>query len=178
MAVPVVMDYRGDFAFAASPEEVWALIERVDRYPAWWGWIREFRCEGGLRSGGELSGQVVPPVPYRMRVRVGLRCCDRPRHIDATVAGDLRGWATLDLAGTPEGCVVTAEWSVEMMPAAMRLAARVAYPLLRWGHDRVVAATVSRFQRELTESNRSRPGLRPSPQPGDSDRGCEQDDRR
>jgi len=31
----------------------------------------------------------------------------------------------------------------------MRIAARVAYPLLRWGHDRVVDATVDGLRRQL-----------------------------
>lgn len=150
MTSPYVMAYRGAFPFAASPAQVWGLIEQVDRFPEWWGWLRDFRSEGGLRSGGQLSGLVVPPVPYRMRLRVGLNRCEPPSRICATVDGDLRGWATLDLVERPDGCLVAAEWSVEMMPAAMRVAARFTYPLLRWGHDRVVAATVSRFRRELT----------------------------
>jgi hypothetical protein len=36
-----------------------------------------------------------------------------------------------------------------MMQRPMRIAARVAYPLLRWGHDRVVDATVDGLRRQL-----------------------------
>jgi len=35
------------------------------------------------------------------------------------------------------------------MQRPMRVAARVAYPVLRWGHDRVVDATVAGFRRHL-----------------------------
>jgi hypothetical protein len=38
-----------------------------------------------------------------------------------------------------------------MMQRPMRAAARVASPVLRWGHDRVVAATVSGFRRQLRD---------------------------
>jgi hypothetical protein len=31
----------------------------------------------------------------------------------------------------------------------MRIAARIAKPLLQWGHDRVVDATVDSFRRQL-----------------------------
>ena len=36
-----------------------------------------------------------------------------------------------------------------MMQRPMRLAARVAHPVLRWGHDRVVEMTVNGFRRHL-----------------------------
>jgi hypothetical protein len=36
-----------------------------------------------------------------------------------------------------------------MMQRPMRIAARVAHPILCWGHDRVVEATVQSFSRVL-----------------------------
>jgi hypothetical protein len=43
-----------------------------------------------------------------------------------------------------------------MKQRPMRLAARLASPLLRWGHDRVVEATVASFRRNLgRETERS-----------------------
>ncbi len=36
-----------------------------------------------------------------------------------------------------------------MMQRPMRLADRVAHPLLQWGHDRVVDVTVTGFRRHL-----------------------------
>ena len=47
-----------------------------------------------------------------------------------------------------------ATWTLEMMQAPMRMAARIAYPLLRWGHDRVVDATVDGFRRHLAGDQR------------------------
>jgi hypothetical protein len=38
-----------------------------------------------------------------------------------------------------------------MMQRPMRVAARVASPVLRWGHDRVVDATVAGFRRHLRD---------------------------
>jgi len=72
------------------------------------------------------------------------------------IHGDLEGRARLKLSPQPPprqdeglGTVVSVGWTIEMMQRPMRLAARVGYPLLRWGHDRVVDATVRGFRRQI-----------------------------
>lgn len=143
---PYVISYRGRFAFDLAPRHVWSTIEHTERFEAWWPWLRQVRLDGaGLEDGAELHGLVSPPVPYQMRVRVVLDRCVAPHRIDATVHGDLEGEARLVLdPGGPDGTGGTeaeVSWTIEMMQRPMRLAARVAHPLLRWGHDRVVEAT-------------------------------------
>lgn len=145
-----VMDYRGTFLFPVSPEDLWASIERFDRFESWWGWLSEFRVSGDrLRTGAVLSGVVTPPLPYRIRIRAELLECVPTRWVKASVAGDLVGDATLALSPTISGTEVAVRWRVEMMPGSMRAAARVAYPLMRWGHDRVVEHSVEGFRRHL-----------------------------
>jgi carbon monoxide dehydrogenase subunit G len=146
-----VIDYRGAFEFPLPPDALWETLSQPERFPAWWGWwLRDFGIDGdGLVDGAVLHGMVVPPVPYRMRVEVRLERCDRPRRIDALVAGDLRGPAELVLHPVEGGTRAEVAWRVEMMQRAMRVAARMAHPLLRWGHDRVVEATVAGFVRHL-----------------------------
>jgi carbon monoxide dehydrogenase subunit G len=149
---PYWIHYRDTFGFPVPPEEVWSSIEQVHQFEAWWSWLGEFRLEGdGLRSGSVLHGLVAPPLPYRMRVRVELENCVRPHLIEAAVRGDLQGRARLELEPAGAGTEVTAAWGIEMMQRPMRAAARFAHPLLRWGHDRVVSATVSGFRRHLQE---------------------------
>ncbi len=58
------------------------------------------------------------------------------------------------------------------MQRPMRIACRFGYPLLKWGHDRVVELTVSSFRRHV--ENEWRAGI--SGQPCDSQAGGEQDD--
>jgi carbon monoxide dehydrogenase subunit G len=149
-ASPYVVEYRGSFRLDAPPEEVWAAIEHGERFEGWWAWLRDFRFDGpGLVDGAVLHGVVAPPVPYRMRLTVVLDRCVRPSTIDATVHGDLEG--TAHLALVPDGGATRAEvaWTIEMMQRAMRIAARVAPGVMRWGHDRVVDATVAGFRRHL-----------------------------
>lgn len=147
---PYVIDYEGTFHLDLPPEQVWAIISRTDRFEGWWGWLREFETEGrDLETGSVLRGVVVPPLPYRMRLEVVLVDTARPRRIDAVVSGDLRGTATLTFTPDGDGTEATVSWTIEMMQRPMRLAARLAHPLLRWGHDLVVQATVDNFRRLL-----------------------------
>ena len=148
-----VIDYRGVFSFPVPPDELWVAIERVDRFEGWWSWLSEFRIEGdGLQTGSVLRGVVAPPLPYRMRLRVELTDCERPTRIEADVHGDLEGQARVLLEPEDDGTRVQVTWTIEMMQRPMRLAARVAHPLLRWGHDRVVEATVNGFRRHLVRA--------------------------
>jgi carbon monoxide dehydrogenase subunit G len=152
---PYVVEYEGRFSFPVPPEEVWSAVEHFERFESWWGWLGELRVEGpGLKAGSVLHGVVAPPLPYRMRLRVVLVDCDPPRCIDASVQGDLVGHARLVLEPEGAGTRARVTWTIEMMQRPMRLAARVAPRMLRWGHDRVVDATVAGFRRHL----RSRPG--------------------
>lgn len=159
-----VIEYQRSFRFGVPPDAMWAVIERTEEFEAWWGWLGEFRLEGpGLQAGSVLAGVVSPPLPYRMRIRVELQSCARPSSIVATVHGDLEGHARLDLEQEGEGTVASVAWTIEMMQRPMRMAARVAYPVLRWGHDTVVYATVHGFRRRLAAM---RDGPPPDRQPG------------
>jgi len=127
------------------------MMVQLDRYPSWWAWLREFSVDGtGLTRGSVLHGVVVPPLPYRMRLDVVLDECIPERRIAARVHGDLEGTALLILDGDHAATHAHATWTIEMMQRPMRLAARFAHPMLRWGHDRVVDATVDGFRRRLS----------------------------
>jgi hypothetical protein len=158
-----VIDYRGVFWFAVPPVVLWDTIERTGDFERWWGWLGDFRLDGpGLEAGAVLIGVVSPPLPYHMRIRVELERCVRPSSIDAAVHGDLEGHGRLDLSPEGDGTVASVAWTIEMMQRPMRTAARFAYPLLCWGHDRVVDATVYGFRRQLASSRDGRrPGLPP-----------------
>jgi len=152
---PCVIEYRGTFTFPVPPDELWAYLEKVDRLEPSLNWLSEFRFDGdGLRAGSVLAGVITPPLPYRMRLRVDLLECERPSRIEAAVHGDLEGWAQLLLEDDDGGTRVTATWTFEMMQRSMRMAARVAHPVLRWGHDRVVDITVRAFRRHLAAAAR------------------------
>lgn len=145
-----LMDYAGQFSFPVPPLELWDTLERLDQFERWWGWLGDLEIDGdGLQAGSVLHGTVAPPVPYRMHVDVELRRCVPGRSIDASVTGDLRGDAHLWMQPSALGTVTDVAWSLEMQQLPMRLAARIAFPLLRWGHDCVVEATVRGLRAQL-----------------------------
>jgi uncharacterized protein YndB with AHSA1/START domain len=148
------MTYRRDHEFPVSPPELWDVIGEVEQFEGWWPWLEEFRLEGGsLQEGAVLHGVIAPPLPYRMRVQIELTRCEPPRRIEARVHGDLEGEASLELRARGAGSSVEVAWTVEMMQRPMRLADRMAHPLLQWGHDRVVEITVAGFRRRLSRAN-------------------------
>jgi hypothetical protein len=141
----------GRYLFPADPDEVWRNMCRVDEFPAWWRWLRDFEVEGdGLETGGVLRGLVVPPIPYRFRVGIHLDEVQPAVGIRASLSGDLRGPAELDLIPHIDGCVLSIRWDVEMRKHSMRSAARFCRPLLVWGHDQVIEITVRRFRSIVT----------------------------
>lgn len=145
-----VIEYDHTFTFGVPVAEVWETMVQVDRFSSWWSWLHEFSVEGeGLVHGTVLHGIVEPPLPYRMRLDVVVDELVPERMITAFVHGDLEGVARLTFDGGGGETRARATWTIEMMQRPMRMAARVAYPLLRWGHDRVVDATVDGFRRHL-----------------------------
>jgi hypothetical protein len=147
---PYVIEYDNTFTFPVTVAELWATMAQVDRFPSWWSWLDDFSVVGeGLEHGTVLHGTVAPPLPYRMRLDVVLDECIPERRITALVHGDLEGAAKLAFDGDDTEARVHATWTIEMMQRPMRMAARFAHPLLRWGHDRVVDATVDGFRRQL-----------------------------
>jgi hypothetical protein len=147
-----MIEYDRTFTFSAPVEQLWATMSRLECYPEWWSWLHEFSVEGaGLEAGSELHGVVVPPLPYRMRLDIVVDETVPERSIHAFVHGDLEGTARLDFECDGTATQVHATWTIEMMQRPMRLAARIGHPLLEWGHDRVVDATVEGFRRHLSE---------------------------
>ena len=150
MAWRPVIEYGREYEFAVTPSQLWEGLQQVEEFDRWWPWLEEFRVEGNaLATGAVLHGVVVPPLPYRMRIRVELTRCEPPRDIDAVIGGDLEGEAQLRVCAAGTGSRVEVRWAVEMMQRPMRLATRVGRPLMQWGHDRVVESTVAGFRRRL-----------------------------
>jgi uncharacterized protein YndB with AHSA1/START domain len=149
-----IMSYRREFEFSVSPADLWDVIGEVDHFETWWPWLEEFRIEGGsLEKGAVLHGVIAPPLPYRMRIQIELTRCEPPRRIETQIHGDLEGEANLELRARGAGSSVEVAWTVEMMQRPMRLADRMAHPVLQWGHDRVVEITVAGFRRRLASAD-------------------------
>jgi len=64
--------------------------------------------------------------------------------------GDVRGPARLEIDRVPNGSQARLVWDLEVRRPILRTAARVARPLLQWGHDWVVSNGVAQFRRAAT----------------------------
>jgi Polyketide cyclase / dehydrase and lipid transport len=147
---PYVIDYSSQFRFPVTPDVLWAALGDNGHFETWWGWLTDLRVEGdGLQVGTVLTGVVTPPLPYRMQLRVVVVGCEPDELLEAEVHGDLEGYARLVLEPAGTETIAAVAWTVEMQQRSMRVAARVAAPVLRFGHDRVVEVTVAGFRRHL-----------------------------
>lgn len=154
---PEVVPHESTHRFNVPLERLWEAIDEVQRYPELWSWLRNFEAnDDRLRAGLVMRGRVVPPVPYSMRVTVELTDVTPMHEVTASVRGDLVGLAALSLRAAGDGSELTVCWTVEMCRPAMRLAARVARPMLIRGHDHVVDATARRLRRHLQRPGRTR----------------------
>ena len=158
------VEYQAAFWFPVTPPQLWTIVERFDLFESWWVWLAGFTADDdGLVDGNVLHGTVVPPVPYRLRLTVQLQRCDRPRLVEAAIDGDLRGQASLQLKAVAGGTRADVAWSLRMRSAPLRVAAHVAYPLMRWGHDRIVDMAVAGFrERALPDMVAAIPGSCPA----------------
>jgi hypothetical protein len=146
---PYVFEHAAHLDVDAEPTRVWRHLAQIDRYPGWWPWLREFSVAGtGLEAGTVMCGVVRPPAPPVMHLEVELT--ERtPSYVSALVRGDLEGPARLTVEPITHGTRVSVWWHLEVRQRAMRAAARVARPLLLFGHDWVVAHTIDSFRRNL-----------------------------
>jgi hypothetical protein len=152
MGSPYVFDYRGEFRFEdTDPDLLWDKLCQRDRYPEWWPWMRDLETTGeGIEPGAELDFVVVSPLPYRMRLNVRVVDSTRPQVVEAEVDGHLRGTGEIRMQDDEAGATdVEVSWSVEVIDRAMRVGARVARPLIKWGQDWAVRVALRNFRDHL-----------------------------
>jgi uncharacterized protein YndB with AHSA1/START domain len=85
------------YAFAASADEVWSALTRVDEYAQWWPWLVEFDGSD-FRLGSRWRCKVRAPLRYSVRFEIELAEVATAERAAATVTGDISGVATLTLS--------------------------------------------------------------------------------
>ena len=152
MGSPYVVDYRGRFELPLPPDEAWRYLQRTDLYEGWWPWMRDLVVEGdGIAPGTSLRFRVVSPLPYRMKLSVEVEETTE-RSASASVSGDLDGTGSIAIVERGRGSVAELSWSVTIHQPQMRLAARFAGPLLRWGQTWAIQSALRGFIRHVTSS--------------------------
>jgi uncharacterized protein YndB with AHSA1/START domain len=144
--LPAPFRYDHRFEFAVPPDTFWATISRVDSFPEWWSWLREFDSEG-LRDGAHTECVIQAPLPYALQVAIDVEHVVPNERIETRVTGDLEGPARLEIAPTAAGCAARLVWLLELRERRLRRFARVARPVLGWAHDRIISIGVRQFER-------------------------------
>jgi uncharacterized protein YndB with AHSA1/START domain len=140
----VVVASDRSWTFDRRPETVWAALADTDAYRTWWPWLRHFDARA-LRAGDVWDCQVKPPLPYSLRFTIAIEELHAPTMISATLDGDLRGAARIDLA--PHGGGTMLRLRSELQPASRPIAvlSTLAGPITRWGHDWVLDTGARQF---------------------------------
>lgn len=151
MSAPFLFDRS--FELDVTPEEMWRALSQTDRYPDWWSWLRTFES-GGLSEGTVANCVIQAPLPYSLRLAIGVERVVPNELIDTTVRGDLEGPARLELAASPGGCTARMVWTLELRDTVLRSFAMVARPAMVWAHDRIVESGLRQFERRAIDSAR------------------------
>ena len=132
------------FRFGVPPDELWSAMARTDGYQEWWPWLHRFAAEG-LVTGDVWRCTVRPPVPYALRFTVTIDAAEPPRLVRATVDGDIRGTASLDVSARGEGSEARLVSVLSPSGIVLRAVSVAARPVVRHGHDWVLDTGLRQF---------------------------------
>jgi len=163
-----VFSFEQRWRFAPAPEEIWAILARTHEYQRWWGWLRSFDAPP-LAVGSVAHCVIGPPLPYALRLTIEVVELDPGRRVCTRVGGDLEGTAQMSIApdasaptarpgsGVP-GSAVSLSWEVALRRPLLVALARIARPVLEWGHDWVVATGARQFEARALRQSPGSPG--------------------
>lgn len=106
----------------ADRETVWMAMNRVEEFPGWWPWLRNFDGRE-LATGSAWECEVQPPLPYTLRFSVLFDEVVAARSMKATLSGDVTGTAKLELLDAEAGCQVRFDSALTPKQGVLRLVA-------------------------------------------------------
>lgn len=150
MSSPYVVHHEDDEFFSLPPAELWREITDFHRFEQWWSWLHDLDVEPAeITTGSKMTFAIVSPLPYRLSLEVVFDEVVPERSIRATVTGDLRGDASLEVAAHGSGSKLTLVWDLEPAHAPMRLLVRIARPLIMRTKDWAIAIALRGFRRNV-----------------------------
>ena len=141
------------YDFPVDRAAFWAVIDRTDRYQAWWPWLQAFDADG-LRVGDRWTCVIRPPLPYRVSIEVTLREVERPGLVVAEISGDLGGSARIDIVDVPGGCRVHLASSLAPQRPLLRAMGAMSPGLARSGHEAVLDRGAQQLADRLAAGDR------------------------
>jgi uncharacterized protein YndB with AHSA1/START domain len=154
--VPSPFRFDREFELDASPDRLWAVLERTDEYPSWWSWLKTLE-DGDLRQGAVAHCVVRAPLPYTLRFDVAVERVVPHELISTMVRGDLEGPARLDIQARSGGCTARLSWVLELRDTLLRPLSMFARPAMVWAHDRVIETGLRDFERRALDGQAKQP---------------------
>lgn len=135
--------FTGTWIVAAGADRVRDVVVDLEQYPQWWPQIR------AVASLGPNEARVLcrSSLPYTLDLVLRAITRDRPV-LEVEVAGDLDGWVRWRLIEVPEGTRMEFTQHV-VVTGPLAWASRVARPVLRWNHDRMMAGCLTGLRARL-----------------------------
>jgi hypothetical protein len=132
-----------DFELSADPDTVWAALVEVGSWPSWWRWLKRVRvlAEGDADGvGGRFLNVVATPYRYRLAYVVDVVRVQKPRLIEVTSVGHLRGDGRYELTdANAHGTAFRFTWVVQTRRWWMWLLSPLLRPLFGRSHHRLMA---------------------------------------
>ena len=149
MADPVRSQHHARFPVDA--ERLWQHVVAVDRYRAWWPWLRRLDARD-VAAGEVWHCTIQGRVPYRLRLRLTLVDVAEPTWVRAEVDGDLRGRAELRITSDGDGgSSLDLRSTLTPTGPMVRLGAALAPGIARRGHDRIITNGMQRMRAALDD---------------------------
>jgi hypothetical protein len=142
------VEVRSDrtFEFTVGPDDLWSAVTRADRYRSWWPWLRRF--DGvAFEEGARWRCAVRAPLGYRVRFDVVLSDVVPGRSAGGAGRRANAGRRPLDVRPADGGgsqLRLQSTLASERWP--LRAIARLAPPVARFGHDRLLDTGVRQFR--------------------------------
>jgi uncharacterized protein YndB with AHSA1/START domain len=133
---------------AASPPMVWRTLQQVDRYRAWWPWLRAFDARS-LEAGDSWACTVQPPAPYRVTFTIDLVEVVDAEAVVAAIDGDVAGTARIDLVAGDGETELRLTADLQAARPWLQRVERWARPIARFGHDRVIDRALAQLSRQI-----------------------------
>jgi hypothetical protein len=147
---PYAVRHDGQELFRLAPDDLWPEITDVHRFERWWSWLRDANLEPDeVLTGSVLDFAIVSPLPYKLRCTVEFTHVEVGEKIEASVTGDLKGWAELEIEPHEDGSMVFLSWELEPTQTPMRILVRAARPLIVRTKDWAVDIAVGSFRRNV-----------------------------
>lgn len=125
-------------------DRAWDALARVEDYRSWWPWLRCFDA-GALAVGERWQARISVSLPWPLRFTIDIDAVVPRERVDATLTGDVEGTAAVTLQQDGSGTTIGLVSALEPRHRLLRTLNRLAPPLSRRLHDRVVDKAFRQF---------------------------------